>query len=131
MYARFYYIFFMLRRFSFVLIAMLLFEKPWLQVMLYYLISFLALGLVLNGMPFADPVSNKLEILNEVFVLFIGYHLIALSGYEMESTYRKRLGNSIIVTIMVLITVHYIRWFIGVFKHMKRRYARRQNSKRS
>lgn len=117
----------MLRRFAFVVIAMLLFEKPWLQAILYCQISFLALILVLNGMPFSDPVTNALEILNEVFVLIIGYHVCSLTGFQMERHQRKALGTSIIILVCILIAIHYIRWGIGVYHTLKLKYARRKN----
>jgi NhaP-type Na+/H+ or K+/H+ antiporter len=115
----------MLRRFAFVVIAMLLFERPWLQAILYWQISFLALVFILAGMPFIDLISNKIEVMNEVFVLLIGYHLCILTGFSMEASHRKAFGVSIIVLVLMLICVHYIRWFIGVYWSLKLRYVRR------
>ena len=53
-YARYYYILFCLRRFLFVVVAMLFFERPWLQAIMYWQISFFALMLLFVGRPFKE-----------------------------------------------------------------------------
>ena len=121
----------MLRRFAFVVVAMLLFERPWLQVILYWQVSFLALALIFAGMPFVDAVTNKIEIINEAFVLVIGYHMCILTGFDIEFRHRKGVGHSIIAFVAILILLHYIRWFIGVYWSLKLRYVRHQTQKKS
>ena len=113
-YARYYYIFFLLRRFLFVVVAMTYFESPWLQALIYMQVSFFALILLFKGNPFKERITNYIEIFNETIVLLIGYHIAVLTGFNVESMTRIGLGISIILLVTLLIAVHIIRWLQGV-----------------
>ena len=79
--------------------------------------------------PFIDPITNTFEIINEVFVLLVGYHMIGLTGFTVSLEMRYWLGISIMTHIVVLIIINYLRWIFGVFFAIKIRYKKYVSSR--
>ena len=122
-YARYYYIFFCLRRFLFVAVAMIYFERPWIQAIIYWQVSFFALMLLFKGRPFKEKSTNYVEIFNEVIVLLIGYHVAVLTGFYLNSLIRTGIGLSIIMLVSALICVHVLIWLTDIASSLKAKYA--------
>jgi len=70
----FYYEIYILRRVIFVFSAYYLSAYPWIQVILYLVLSKISVAYLLYTEPFDDPFVNKLEIFNELIVMIVGYH---------------------------------------------------------
>ena len=84
-----YHVIFILRRFIFILGALYLFDQAWLQAILYWLSSMLAIGLLLAVKPFTSPTTNIIESISECVILFIGYHVIILTGFSVKPRARN------------------------------------------
>ena len=128
-YAIYYFIFFCLRRFLFVAVAMIYFERPWIQAIMYWQVSFFALMLLFKGRPFKEKSTNYVEIFNEVIVLLIGYHLCVLTGFNIGTERRFTIGISIIILVSLLISVHIIRWLIGFIAEIKIKFMKHKLKK--
>ena len=49
----------------------------------------LAIGLLLAVKPFTSPTTNIIESISECVILFIGYHVIILTGFSVKPRARN------------------------------------------
>ena len=73
---------FLLRRLAFSAIALYALGQIWLALALLFLSSMVTMTLIVGlGQPFEGTGAQKLELFNEMCLLFIQYHLIAFSEF--------------------------------------------------
>ena len=105
------------------------FERPWVQAIIYWQVSFFALMLLFVGNPFKDNITNYVEIFSEIIVLLIGYHVCVLTGFNIETERRFSIGISIIILVSLLISVHIVRWLIGFIAEIKIKFMKHKLKK--
>jgi len=64
-------------------------------------------------------ILNKIEIMNESFMLFTAYYIIIFSGFftNIEARYNYGFGYNVILGLVVLINIVFI--FIEIYKRLK------------
>ena len=72
---------YMVRRLFFAAVAVFLDSLPSIQVALVILHCLLVLMYLVRVRPFADPVMNIMEILNEAFIMAATYHLLIFTEF--------------------------------------------------
>lgn len=96
-----------------------LFDKPWLQMLLYLVQSIFMLAFIRNQRPFDNARTNFLESFNELSVLISGYHMILISGFEIEYTIRNRIGTSLIIWLTFMILLNFVLWMSTTVRNVK------------
>lgn len=74
----------MVRRLLFALSAVFLTRWPLVQVNLLFLQSLTVILYLLHFRPFEDPLMNKLEIFNELCILYVTYPSLLFSGFVSD-----------------------------------------------
>ena len=82
--ARFYHLFFVLRRGLFVAGIFLANEHAWLQIHGYVLVCLLQACFLTQILPFNRKLTNLVEITNEILQIWIGYLFLCLIGTTTE-----------------------------------------------
>jgi hypothetical protein len=71
----------MMRRLFFAVVAVYLNDFPSIQVMLVIAHCVIVTAYIVGVKPFTDPVMNRMEILNELFILAATYHMIVFTDF--------------------------------------------------
>lgn len=72
---------YMLRRLFFASVAVFLTNMPSLQVVLVICHCLVVMMYLVRVRPFADPIMNYMEILNEAFILGATYHMLIFTDF--------------------------------------------------
>lgn len=56
--------------------------------------------------PFSSTLLNKMQLFNEVFVLFTNYHLFLFTDYILAPDLRQKAGFSLSATICICVLVN-------------------------
>ena len=78
--ARFFSLVFVTRRFLLAVIIFKLNDEPWLQLVSFVTLCFIAFAYMVTSKPLAFRLDNKIEVLNEGLLLFTGYLFMVLTG---------------------------------------------------
>ena len=119
-----------LRRVALVLIAMYVGDQPWIQTILFIAISEYACVYLWEVRPFESTTQNRVEIANEVLILILGYHMAVVTGFNVPSWHRYRVGVSTIAFILLLIALNVCRWALFVAHSLKLLFRRWGNRRR-
>jgi hypothetical protein len=83
--------------------------------------------------PFTDLTANRLEIINEVFVLLTNYHLMMFTDFLSDLLMREHVGMSLVVTtilgVVVNLSVVILETASILVKIMKRSYLKWNHSR--
>lgn len=109
----------MLRRVILVLIAIYVHEAPWIQAILFIMTSGLVCVYLVSVIPFESRAQNKLEIANELMILFTGYCTAISVGWNMPAGHRFYVGLITIFFIAAVILFNVARWLTFMIKYAK------------
>lgn len=93
-----YYVLFLFRRIYFVCVAYFLSydEHVALQIILNLLLSHFFTCYLIIFKPFSDPLTNNLEIFNEITYLIVSYHQVCFTDHNLHAETKLIAGNSMI-----------------------------------
>ena len=84
--------------------------------------------------PFDDPCVNRLELFNELCVMWVAYHQIILAGFVFDFETKETVANSMIGVIALLLGVNVlisgIQQMLQAKLRIKRWWLRRKHLKR-
>lgn len=106
-----FFFFQLVRRVTFVLVALYLPGQPFLQMLCYLVASLVMLGYLLSYRVFVDPTTCAMEILNELMVLLVGFHMVMLlSEGSLNSKKRDLIGLSLVLLMITLIALNSMKF---------------------
>ena len=106
-----FYFFHLSRRLAFVFVAVYLSSEPFLQILSYLLQSLLMACYLAAKTPFVDPLTCKIELMNEFVILLVGYHMITLmSTNGINADIREKIGMSLISLIGAMFTANSLKY---------------------
>ena len=121
---------FVLRRCFFTATAFYAVGHTWLALSVIYTSSLITVGLNLR-MPFESRLTVKMEIMNEIFLLLIQYHLLALTDLVKLAETRVQAGMSLasftILNLLVNVIVNVVTIAKGCKLMTKRQYSKVNN----
>ena len=82
--------------------------------MLYMLQSLGMARYLITHRPFLLPMSNYIEIFNELIVLGAAYHMMTLMTENVDGYARELVGISLITLISALIAVNAFAWLYEI-----------------
>lgn len=98
-----YYTIFLVRRILFVAIPVFLAGMPWFQVQLLVLMSSFYFIYYAGNMPHSIVQRNRVEILNEVIIMHMNYHMICFTEYNLSPENQFIMGYSFVACILLLV----------------------------
>ena len=124
---RYYPLLFVLRRFVFIILVLLVGSQPWVQVHCFVLGCIIWACFILHSKPSQFRKTNVIEVINEVFLLLVGYLTVCLTGsvvYPAQVFYAGiillYLVGSMIILNMTFILFFMVRGFILKLQKMRR-----------
>ena len=78
-------------------------------------------------MPFESKSQNRLEIVNELMILIVGYCTAISVGWNLSANYRLYVGLFTILLIAGVILFNIARWLVYVIKYTKLNWRRFTN----
>ena len=75
--------------------------------------------------PFVENNDNKAEILHELVIIVIMYHIFCFTDFVPNMQARHMLGYSVMVCILTHLLVFYVLKLIGLVKYIRKWYRRR------
>ena len=118
-------VFFFTKRLLFVSILIFANSYLWVQVSLLNAMAIATIIFTLWFMPLDSKGANYIEVLNEVTLLLLTYHLWCFTDFVGEPETRNYLGFAFIATTQSNILVHLILMIIETVHHLKLRCKRR------
>ena len=74
---------------------------------------------------FEDPVTCRMEIMNEFVVLIVGYHMVTLmSTTQLDADKRDNIGTSLVTVITILCVVNSLKFCYDQVRHSIRHCKR-------
>ena len=119
-----------LRRIALVLIAIYVHKAPWIQAVLFIVTSELVCVYLVSVAPFESRAQNKLELINELLILFTGYCAAISVGWALPSNHRFIVGVTTVVLIAAVVLFNVARWIVFVVKYAKMNYKRISNTRK-
>lgn len=91
--------------------------------------SFLIIVYTNQYLPFKDNLLNKIEICNEIFILFFSYFVLAFVMLDAEPTLRYEIGEYYMIGLLTVLGVNvlfiiYISFWLPGMKWLKKRKRR-------
>ena len=122
----------LVRRISFVLVAIYLAELPFMQVLIYLISSMAMVSYLASYRVFVDNDTCQIEIFNEAIVLLVGYLMVALmceTAKEIGSSSsgaknREIVGKAMLSCIIVICVINSIKFCIEQCRSLKLRCRR-------
>ena len=97
---------FYLRRLFLSIILVALINYPVAQIFLFILSNLVSLAYLINYRPFEDPVTNRLEIFNEVCISLASYHLLTFSQAFTSPSTQEWAGWSLTLLVLAQLLVN-------------------------
>lgn len=85
---------------------MFLAEHAWIQVIVFTCLSLLQLLYLVDTLPYKERYRNRLDIINEVFILTISYLVMVINGVCYQSEQQQANG-------LVMTRILYVDWCIN------------------
>ena len=107
---------FVLRRFLMILSYKLFFEHPIYQILILNYSNLFMMIYQGSFGPFKNPLRNKVESMNEIFIAICSYHMMLYSEWVLSQQVQFNYGWSQIFFMILLITVNLIFVFYSTAK---------------
>ena len=125
----------LLRKLTYALIMVSLSKIQALQVLLIILNSLLSLIYLTHFKPYQETSKNRLECLNEVFILMVAYTFIIFSdAYSLSYDLKMKIGYFPIALLILLFLINigyvFVSLLIKLYKKFRLFLIKRQISKR-
>ena len=108
-----------LRRVVFVLVALNLHKSPWIQAILFIMVSLTNFTYLLATSPYESQSQNRLEAANEAMILLTGYCIAISAGWNMTSDIRNLVGLVTVFIVLSVIVLNVGRWTVFMIKYGK------------
>jgi len=90
-----------------------------LHLFIYVYTSIFFISMFITSKPMYPSILNKIEIMNESFMLFTSYYIIIFSGFftDIEARYNYGFGYNVLLGMIVMINIVFI--FIEIYRRLK------------
>ena len=71
--------------------------------------------------PYKESLQNKMELINELFILLTNYHLLLFTDFLSDVDQRENVGTSLVITICacILLNISVVVWGNAAIIHRK------------
>ena len=83
--------------------ALFLYNKPWMQVIIFMFFSMFSLFYLMNTRPYKESKSNYVNTINEFFTLFVSYQVMIINGMSYDVKMFEEAGYLIERTLIFML----------------------------
>ena len=89
-------------------------SHSWIQVHFFIISCVIQLSFLLDVQPLKSKVDVANEVINELFLIAIGYHMVLLTGYVVQPQQKLEIGKILLQLVWVMLGFNALMIFIGV-----------------
>ena len=112
---RFYHALFVIRRLMF-MVFVLMVSYAWIQVHSFIISCIIRMSFILHAKPFINDSSIYTEIINELFLITIGYQMVLLTGYVIQPTQKLEIGKILLRLVWTMLIYNGLCIAWGIIK---------------
>ena len=126
---KFYYPIFLIRRFIFVIIPVLVPFYPIIQLLALIFLNLTFLALYVHVKPHIEQRKLRMEFLNEWMIHFVSLHLICFTGFILKVKIQYYIGYSFVISIFLVLVINLIYMIYNISRRIKSKNRKKRIQK--